>query len=80
MSAKDYIICKGIKGLYLAKRLKAQTVISKDRRPISDNEIIGCFEYYLRRRCKEVGDSVIIISDVNGPIFEAKLLRKEEEE
>lgn len=40
MSARDYIICKGIRGLYLAKRLKAQTVISKDRRPISDSEVI----------------------------------------
>lgn len=80
MTARDYIICKGIRCLYLAKRLKAQTVISKDRRPISDSEVIGCFEFYLRRRCEELGDDTVIISDDNGPIFEAKLLRKEEEE
>lgn len=80
MSAKDYIICKGIRCLYLAKRLKAQNVISKDRRPISVSEIIGCFEFFLRCRCKDLGDDTVIISDNDGPIFEAKLLRKEEEE
>ena len=85
MAATDYTICAGIFNLYLAKvkepTKKGPQTMSEDRRPITESEMIGCFEFYLRRYCEEHKTDTVQISDENGkPIFEATLLDKEEKE
>lgn len=54
--------------------------MSNDRRPITDEEMIGLFEFYLRQWCEEhPGEDTVVITDGDGKkIFEAKLLDKEE--
>lgn len=76
MAAKDYIIVTGWQNAYLAKRTKSNK-ISEDRRPISDGEMIGLFEFYLRKYCEEnKTDSVVITNGDGTKLFEAKLLDK----
>ena len=86
MAATDYVIVEGCLGtLYLARK-KAPTkrgpqTMSQDRRPITNSEIIGCFEHYLRNWCKERGEDTVVITNGDGKkIFEATLLDKEKED
>ena len=53
---------------------------SQDRRPITEGEMIGLFEFYLRKWCEEHPgeDTVVITNDDGKKIFEATLLDKEE--
>jgi hypothetical protein len=78
MSAKDYIIVEGCLGTpYLSKKTKSNKLMSQDRRPISDNEIIGLFENYLKRFCIENKSSTLEITDGDGnKIFTAKIVGK----
>ena len=84
MAATDYEIVKGWWHVYLAKKKKltknGPQTMSMDRRLITDEEIIGCFEFYLRNWCDEhEGEDTVVITDDNGKkIFEATLLDKEE--
>ena len=79
MAAKDYVFVESAFGnVYLAKKIKSKKLMSEDRRPIEDWEIISLFERYLRRRCKELGDDEIVITAGGKKIFEARLLDKEE--
>ena len=56
---------------------KGPQVMSEDRRPITDGEIIGLFEFYLRNWCDEHdGDTVVITNSEGKKIFEATLLDK----
>ena len=85
MAAKDYVIVTGWQNAYLVKKKKptkkGPQTMSEDRRPITESEMIGCFEFYLRRYCEEHKTDTVQISDENGkPIFEATLLDKEEKE
>lgn len=84
MAATDYVIVTGWMNAYLTKKKKptkkGPQTMSEDRRPITESEMIGCFEFYLRRYCEEHKTDTVQISDENGkPIFEAKLLDKEED-
>ena len=55
--------------------------MSEDRRPITDGEMIGLFEFYLRRWCEEHHEDTVVITDSDGKkIFEARLLDKEDKE
>lgn len=79
MAATDYKIVEGaLGGLYLAHKTKGDTM-SEDRRPITDSEIIGCFEHYLRKWCKQHEDEdTLFIRGENGKlVFKATLLDKE---
>lgn len=78
MSAKDYIIVEGCFGTpYLSKKTKSNKLISQDRRPITDNEIIGLFENYLKRFCIENKSSTLEITDGDGnKIFTARIVGK----
>lgn len=79
MAATDYKIEEGILGgLYLAHKTKGDTM-SEDRRPITDSEIIGCFEHYLRKWCKQhKGEDTLFITGEKGKLlFKATLLDKE---
>jgi hypothetical protein len=61
---------------------KGIQVMSSDRRPITDGEMIGLFEFYLRRWCDEhPGEDTVVITNSDGKkIFEATLLDKKEKE
>jgi hypothetical protein len=79
MAATDYKIVEGaLGGLYLAHKTKGSTM-SDVRRPITESEIIGCFEHYLREWCNEhEGDDTLFIRGDNDKlIFKATLLSKE---
>lgn len=82
MSAKDYILRKSalLNRTYLAKKIKSKDVMSQDRRIITDSEVIGCFETYLRRYCEENKADTVVISNAEGKvIFSATLKDKTEE-
>lgn len=81
MAARDYVFVTGWLGAYLAKKKKSNsTMMSTDRRIIEDNEIIGLFEFYLRKRCSESGKSTFTFTNSDGKkLFEATLLDKKEE-
>ena len=64
MSAKDYTIVEGCLGTpYLAKKTKSDKLMSQDRRPITDSEIIDLFENYLKRFCVKNKSSTLEITD-----------------
>lgn len=83
MAAKDYEIVTGRMNAYLAKKKKTTKkgpqVMSEDRRRITEDEIIGVFELYLRKKIYEhEGDDTLVISDCDGKmIFKATLLDKQ---
>ena len=86
MAATDYEIVEGCLGtIYLARKKKPTKsglqTMSKDRRPITDNEIIACFEHYLREWYDEHGEDTVVITKKDGKkIFKATLLDKEDKD
>ena len=51
--------------------------MSSDRRIVTDNEIIGMFEFYLRKWVEENGDKTVTLTSSHGePVFEATLIAK----
>lgn len=81
MAAKDYVFVTGWRDAYLAKKKKSNSpTMSTDRRIIKDNEIIGLFEFYLRKWCSEHKNSTVVITKPDGtPLFDATLLDRKEE-
>jgi hypothetical protein len=81
MAATDYDIVTGWMNAYLTKKKKSNSkTMSQDRRIITDNEIIGLFEFYLRKWYENKGEETVVIKDSNGnKIFEATLYDKEDE-
>jgi uncharacterized protein VirK/YbjX len=84
MAAKDYIIVTGWANAYLARKKKptkrGPQTMSEDRRPITESEMIGLFEFYLRNWYDEHGEDTLVITNSDGKrIFEATLLDKEED-
>lgn len=79
MSANDYIFVESMLGnTYLAKQSKSPMLMSKDRRIVTDNEIIGLFEHYLKRWCKENKSDTLVITTTDGKeIFRAILKETE---
>lgn len=76
MAAKDYVFVTGMVTPYLARKTKGP-VMSQDRRPIEDSEILGLFEFYLRKWCEENKKDAVTICNIKGKmLFEAKLLDK----
>jgi hypothetical protein len=65
MAAKDYVIVKGWMNAYLARKKKptkrGPQTMSEDRRPITDEEIIGLFEFYLRQWCEEHEEDTVLL-------------------
>lgn len=83
MAAKDYVIVEGCFGtVYLAKKTKSPNLMSQDRRVITDNEIIGMFENYLKRFCSKNDTDTLVITnpETNEPIFETKLINKQKDD
>ena len=81
MAAKDYVFVTGWRDAYLTKKKKSNSpMMSTDRRTIKDNEIIGLFEFYLRKWCSEHKNSTLVIMKPDGtPLFDATLLDRKEE-
>ena len=85
MAASDYIIVTGWANAYLARKKKptkrGPQTMSEDRRPITETEMIGLFEFYLRRWCEEHHEDTVVVTDSDGKkIFVARLLDKEDKE
>jgi uncharacterized protein VirK/YbjX len=86
MAATDYVIVTGWMNAYLTKKKKptkkGPQTMSEDRRPITEGEMIGLFEFYLRKWCEEhEGEDTVVITNSEGKkIFEATLLDKEDKE
>ena len=84
MAATDYVIVAGWKDVFLTKKKKPTKkglqTMSKDRRPITEGEMIGLFEFYLRKWCEkhEGSDTVVITNSDGKEIFQATLLDKED--
>ena len=84
MAAKDYEIVTGWANVYLSKKKKstkrgAQTM-SQDRRPITDGEILGSFEFYLRKWCeRNKGETTMYVKKNGKEIYKATLIDKTEE-
>ena len=83
MAAKDYTFGAGIKDIYLTKKMKTRkdglTLMSKDRRPLEENEILYIFEYYLRRYCEENNTDTLSVTKNGKLIFEVTLKDNEDE-
>ena len=81
MAAKDYVFVTGWLDAYLAKKKTSNSpMMSTDRRVIKDNEIIGLFEFYLRKWCSEHEKSTVVITKPDGTrLFVATLLDRKEE-
>ncbi len=75
MKADDYVFLAGMRDVYLAKKTKGRCM-SSDRRVVTDNEIIGMFEFYLRKWVEKNGGkkTVTLMSSNGEPVFEATLL------
>lgn len=81
MAAKDYgFFPSELTGtVYLAKRIKSKNLMSQDRREVTDNEIIGMFEHFLKRWCEEHKTNTLCITGEDGnEVFRAVLKNKEE--
>lgn len=81
MAAKDYVFVTGWRDAYLAKKKKSNSpMMSVDRRVVEDNEILGLFEFYLRKWCSEHKKNTVVITKPDGtPLFDATLLDRKEE-
>ncbi len=79
MPAKDYVFVEGVLGtIYLAKKTKTPNLMSQDRRIVTDNEIIGLFECYLKRWCEQNNTNNLVLTDENGnEVFRAALKTEE---
>lgn len=77
MAAKDYVFVEsGLGTIYLAKKTKTPNLMSQDRRVVTDDEIIGLFEHYLKRWCEENNTTHLGITDQNSnEIFRAILTK-----
>lgn len=83
MAAKDYTFGAGWANIYLTKKTKPRKdgvhVMSTDRRPLEECEILYIFEHYLRMWCEEhEGEDTVEITCDGKKIFTATLLDKEE--
>jgi hypothetical protein len=85
MAAKDYTFGAGWRDIYLTKKTKPRKdglhIMSTDRRPLEECEILYIFEHYLRKWCENhEGEDTIFIKGNDGKlIFKATLLDKEDD-
>ena len=83
MAAKDYTFGAGWKDIYLTKKTKPRNdglhIMSTDRRPLEEKEILYIFEHYLRRFCDENETDTLNVTGEGGKVlFTATLKDKEE--
>lgn len=78
MAAKDYEFACGWQNAYLTKKLKSNegkkvSVMSNDRRVITDNEIIYLLKWYAQRECEKLESSGFALSDDKGEVIHISL-------
>lgn len=83
MAAKDYTFGAGWKDVYLTKKIKPRKdglhIMSTDRRPLEENEILYIFEHYLRHFCEENNTDTLNVTGEGGKVlFTATLKDKKE--
>ena len=79
MAAKDYSFQSGAFGtIYLAKNNKSKTLMSSDRRVVTENELLGLFEHYVLNKCEKDRCKTFGVTNGNGEeIFEVRLSQNE---
>ena len=79
MAAKDYSFQSGAFGtIYLAKNNKSKTLMSSDRRVVTENELLGLFEHYVLNKCEKDRCKTFGVTNGNGEeIFELRLSQNE---
>jgi hypothetical protein len=84
MAAKDYTFGAGCFDIYLTKKTNPRKdgliIMSKDRRPLEEREILYIFEHYLRQWCdKHEGEDTLYVKKNGKEIFKATLIDKEDD-
>lgn len=78
MAAKDYTFAAGWKDIYLTKKTKPRKdglhVMSTDRRPLDEQEILYVIENYLRMYCVNNDTDEVTITNEGKPVFKMILL------
>ena len=74
MAAKDYQICFGLDGAYVAKVEKDGSILGKDKRRITEEAIMALIVWWVRRRLKGTENRVTEISINGKPVVELELL------
>ena len=63
MSAKDYRICPAFFNAYIAKTSKKdKNLMTDDRREISEEEILSLIDWWLDKKCGDVGKGLMFES------------------
>lgn len=84
MAAKDYTFGAGCFGtVYLTKKTKPRKdglhLMSRDRRPLEEDEILYIFENFLRSWCEEHETDTLSVTGEGGKVlFEATLKDRED--
>ena len=80
MAAKDYTFAAGWKEIYLTKKTKPRKdglhIMSTDRRPLDEQEILYVIENYLRMYCANNDTDEVTVTNDGKPIFKMILLDK----
>lgn len=81
MAAKDYTFAAGWKDIYLAKKTKPRKdglhIMSTDRRPLEEQEILYIVENYLRMYCERNETNEVMVTNNDKPVFKMMLIDKE---
>ena len=82
MSAMDYTFGAGWKDIYLTKKTKPRKdglhIMSTDRRPLEEKEILYIFEYYLRQFCQEHNTDTLTVTGEGGKVIFQAILKDNE--
>lgn len=80
MAAKDYKICLGWRSAYLAKESKKTSgLMLKDRREISEGEIIELIHWWASKKAEECKNDTQQITVGGEPVVEVKLIKSLDE-
>ena len=80
MAAKDYKICLGWRGAYLAKESKKTPgLMLEDRREISEGEIIQLIHWWTSKKAEERNNDTQQITVGGEPVVEVKLIKSLDE-
>lgn len=80
MAAEDYKICLGWRSAYLAKvSKKTLGLMLKDRREISEGEIIQLIHWWASKKAEESKNDTQQITVGGKPVVEVKLIKSLDE-
>lgn len=80
MAAKDYKICFGWRGAYLAKESKKTPGrMLEDRREISEGEIIQLIHWWASKKAEKSRNEIQQITVDGEPVVEVKLIKSLDE-